>query len=126
MSTFLERKPLSLDIAVVAGYARRPGAACSIVPSGVPQTVLLSGELDAETAVVGRRQLVRALEAGKGPLLVDCSAVQFIDAAWLGVLVSTARYGRKLGRRVTVSAPGGCVARLLALIGLDWLASAND
>jgi anti-anti-sigma factor len=66
--------------------------------------VLLVGELDAATAVLGRRQLRGALEMRRGPLVLDCSSVRFIDASWLGVLVSTARYARQVGRKVTVAA----------------------
>lgn len=90
-------------------------------PFGRPQTLLLVGELDVATAVLGRRQLREALEMGRGPLVLDCSSVRFIDAAWLGVLVSTARYARQLGRKVSVAAPSPRVLRVLRLVGLEWL-----
>ncbi len=89
--------------------------------SGPAQTLFLVQELDVATAVFGRLQLRGALEAGRGPLLIDCSAVRFIDAAWLGVLVSTARYGVQLGRKVTVVVPSPRVLRVLHLVGLEWL-----
>jgi anti-sigma B factor antagonist len=90
----------------------------TVAPAGSSQTLLLVGVLDVATAVLGRRQLRGALEAGRGPLVLDCSAVGFIDAAWFGVLVSTARYGSQLGRRVIVASPSERVARLLGLVGL--------
>lgn len=89
--------------------------------SGPPQTLLLVRELDGATAVLGRGQLRKALEAGRGPLLLDCSAVRFIDAAWVGVLVSTARYGEQLGRKVRIAAASPRVVRVLRLVGAAWL-----
>ena len=90
-------------------------------PSALSQTMFLVRELDVATAVFGRLQLRRALETGRGPLVIDGSAVRFIDAAWLGVLVSTARYGAQLGRKVTVAAASPRVLRALYLVGLEWL-----
>lgn len=90
-------------------------------PSAESQSLLLVGELDVATAVLGGRQLREALETGRGPLVLDCSRVRFIDAAWLGLLVGTARYGAQLGRKVTVAAPSPRVLRVLRLIGLEWL-----
>jgi anti-sigma B factor antagonist len=89
--------------------------------SALSQTMFLGRELDVATAVFGRLQLRRALETGRGPLVIDGSAVRFIDAAWLGVLVSTARYGAQLGRKVTVAAASPRVLRALHLVGLEWL-----
>jgi anti-anti-sigma factor len=90
-------------------------------PFAPSQTVFLVRVLDVATAVSGRLQLRRELETGRGPLVIECSAVWFIDAAWLGVLVSTARYGAQLGRKVTVVAPSPRVLRVLRLVGLEWL-----
>jgi anti-sigma B factor antagonist len=90
-------------------------------PDEASQTFLLAGELDAATAARGRRQLRSAVRTGHGPLVLDCSAVQFIDAAWLGVLVGTARYGNELGRKVMVVNPSDRMSRLLRLLGLQWL-----
>lgn len=85
------------------------------------QTMSLGEELDAATAVVGRRELCRALETGGGPLVLDCSAVEFIDAAWLAVLVHVVRYGRRLGRRVIIGDPSSRVLRVLRLVGLEYI-----
>jgi anti-sigma B factor antagonist len=93
----------------------------TIAPLERPQTLLLVRELDSATAVVGRRQLRGPLEIGRGPLVIDCSSVRLIDASWLGVLVSSARYARELGRKVTVAAPSPRVLRVLRLVGLEWL-----
>jgi anti-sigma B factor antagonist len=93
----------------------------TIGPLERPQTLLLVGDLDSATAVVGRRQLRQALEIGRGLMVLNCSSVGFIDAAWLGVLVSTARYAGQLGRKVSVAAPSPRVLRVLRLVGLEWL-----
>ena len=104
-----------------ADWVSRQTRANSTSLSGPYQTLVLVQELDLATAVFGRLQLRRALETGRGPLVIDCSAVRFIDATWLGVLLSTARYGAQLGRKVTVSRPRPRILRVLRLVGLDWL-----
>jgi anti-anti-sigma factor len=133
MSTFVDELRISSPAThpVPGGPSRRPARPVGWAPTqsrvrttaplGRPQTLLLVGELDAATAVLGRRQLRGALEIGRGPLVLDCSSVRFIDAAWLGVLVSSARYARQLGRKVTVAAPSPRVLRVLRLVGLEWL-----
>ncbi len=90
-----------------------------------PQCLFLTGELDAGTAVLGRRQLRAALQTGRGPLILNCSSVEFIDAAWLGVLVSISNYGARIGRQVVIGAPSPRVVRLLRLVGLQWLAASE-
>ncbi len=99
-----ERVP-ALSTSGWADWAPERRRITSASPWTLSQTVSLVRELDVATAVFGRLQLRRALETGRGPLVIDCSAVGFIDAAWLGVLVSTARYGAQLGRKVIVAAP---------------------
>jgi anti-anti-sigma factor len=120
-----EREPSEREAALSSpGWVDwEPERRCSkaVSPSAGPLTVFLPGELDVATAVVGRLQLRRGLETGRGPLFIDCSAVRFIDAAWLGVLVSTARYGAQLGRKVIVAEPSPRVLRALRLVGLQWL-----
>jgi anti-sigma B factor antagonist len=118
--TYLGRATTCLTSMCRGGGATQSGIRAT-APLGRSQILLLVGELDAATAVLARRQLRDALERGRGPLVLDCSSVRFIDAAWLGVLVSTARYARQLGRKVTVAAPSPRVLRVLRFVGLEWL-----
>ncbi|HEX5331686.1 MAG TPA: STAS domain-containing protein [Cellulomonas sp.] len=47
----------------------------------------VSGEIDVYTASVLREQLANLVEAGRTDLVVDLTAVKFMDSTGLGVLV---------------------------------------
>jgi anti-anti-sigma factor len=100
-----------------------PSSSFRVRPStwATPQTVDLAGELDAGNAVRGLNDLRWALETGSGCLHLNMSAVAFIDASWIGVLVRSAKHAKTSGREVTVVHPSSTVRRLLELLGLSWL-----
>ncbi|WP_222268798.1 STAS domain-containing protein [Modestobacter marinus] len=83
--------------------------------------VLLSGELDRDSA----HDLLEALEAlavtGHRVLSVDAADVTFCDAGGLRALVVASRRLRAGGRDLRVLRASRCVGRLLALAGLDCL-----
>ncbi|WP_369133677.1 STAS domain-containing protein [Modestobacter sp. I12A-02662] len=87
-------------------------------PRGV---VLLSGELDRDSA----HHLLDALEAlavtGHRELGVDAADVTFCDAGGLRALVVGRRLLQAGGRDLRVLRASRCVGRLLALAGLDCL-----
>jgi anti-sigma B factor antagonist len=118
-------EPAGTSHVLVYGGVTRGGHMRTTTAPKLLQTLLLTGELDTATAVLGRRQLRGALRAGRGTLILDCSGVQFIDAAWLGVFLSTSRYAGQLDRNVTVAVPSPQVLRALRLVGLEWLTAEN-
>jgi anti-anti-sigma factor len=87
-------------------------------PGGV---VRLSGELDRDSA----HHLLDALEAlavtGHRVLGVDAADVTFCDAGGLRALVVASRLLRAGGRDLRVQRASRCVARLIAMAGLDHL-----
>jgi anti-sigma B factor antagonist len=82
-------------------------------------TVTISGEIDIATS----RAMREALAAGPGPahLEVDMSAVTFMDASGIGVLLAARQQAVDGGGSLTVRAPSGAVRRLTAVLGLDEL-----
>ncbi len=85
------------------------------------QTIRFFGDLDSGNAILGRECIRRALQLGVGLLTLEMSQVDFIDAAWLGVLMGAWRFANDHGRGLTVSNPSRRVTRVLDLIGLNRL-----
>jgi anti-anti-sigma factor len=80
--------------------------------------VLVSGEVDLDTAPEMGRMLQRALDGGQTDLIVDMTRCQFIDCAGLGVLVGMANTSRFRGGTITLRRPGPRVVLVRDLAGL--------
>lgn len=80
-------------------------------------SVTISGEIDIATC----RAMGDALATGPGPahLEVDMSAVTFMDASGIGVLLAAQRRAVDSGGSLTLRAPSGAVRRLTGVLGLD-------
>lgn len=79
--------------------------------------VVLNGELDLASAA----QLVQAvsdLGAGSHPVILDLSAVTFVDSSGVRALLDTERIVADKGRRLAFLRPGIAVTRLLELVDL--------
>lgn len=80
--------------------------------------VALLGELDI-TGAAGAEAAIMALAARDQYLILDMSAVDFLDCAALGALLGVQRLARRSGGDVVLAAPQPHVRRLLALTGKD-------
>jgi anti-sigma B factor antagonist len=82
-------------------------------------TVTISGEIDIATS----RAMRDALATGPGPahLEVDMSAVTFMDASGIGVLLAARQQAVDGGGSLTLRAPSEAVRRLTGVLGLDEL-----
>ncbi|MFL6129039.1 MAG: STAS domain-containing protein [Mycobacteriales bacterium] len=82
--------------------------------------VALVGRLDVRGAPAARDALHAALAGGGGgPLLVDLSGVELLDATGLGVLVGVHRRARLQDRELVLCDARPRVARLLSMTRLD-------
>src|SRR5665647_899020 len=88
-------------------------------PAGDAAVVQASGELDIHTSHEFRVCLVGAVEEGVARVVVDLTDVTFIDSSALGVLVRGARRSAELGHELMIVCPGGSVARVLEITGLN-------
>jgi anti-sigma B factor antagonist len=81
--------------------------------------VTISGEIDIATS----QAMGDALGTGPGPahLEVDMSAVTFMDASGIGVLLAARQRAVDGGGSLTVRAPSRAVRRLAGILGLDEL-----
>jgi len=96
------------------------GATVLLEQSSGLDIVTPSGDLDVFTAPRLRSVVFDPSSCSQALLVLDLSAIDFIDSTGLGVLVATRRWTRsRSAELVIVVRPGSVVARLLSLAGLD-------
>ena len=76
----------------------------------------LAGELDAVNAADGAAAITSAMAPGKC-LIVDMTALEFIDCCALHELLAVRQLARHEGGDLLLAAPAGSVLRILALTG---------
>jgi anti-sigma B factor antagonist len=80
-----------------------------------PAVVRLAGELDIATAA----ELHSRLATIEGDIELDCSRLEFVDAAGLGVFVSAHKRLDGQGWKFVLVEPTPLLVRLLSVTGLD-------
>jgi anti-sigma B factor antagonist len=80
-----------------------------------PTVVRLAGELDIATAAELRNRLASI----EGDIELDCSRLEFVDAAGLGVFVSAHKRLDGEGWKLVLVEPTPLLLRLLSVTGLD-------
>ena len=89
------------------------------VPSVGHAVVDLEGELDLFTAPRLQEALLEGIEHGARCVVVDLSAVTFIDSTALGLLIGAGKRLLRAQGSLGIVCPHGGVRRLLELTGLD-------
>jgi anti-sigma B factor antagonist len=89
------------------------------VDGRTPVVVRLTGELD----LAGVPLLQSALEGLDGDVALDCSGLEFIDAAGLTGLVGAHEACAARGSKLVLLDPSAAVDRLLRLVELDTVLS---
>ena len=75
----------------------------------------VSGRIDLRSAPELRDEAMAALAAVDGALVLDLSAVEFIDSSGLGVLIGLERESQRLQGRLVLVQPTGSAAQIFAL-----------
>ncbi|SHM25351.1 STAS domain-containing protein [Cryptosporangium aurantiacum] len=83
------------------------------------QLVAAGPRLDAATVGALRGCLDEAIRSGSGPVVLDLSAVQTVDAIGLGMLLGVERRAASAGRELLLRDVPPRVARLLRATGLS-------
>ncbi|WP_061292880.1 STAS domain-containing protein [Herbidospora cretacea] len=91
----------------------------TVLETGVPTVLHLSGDIDIFTTAALRRQILGALDGSTGSLVLDMSAVTFCGAGGLGVLLHAQRRARAIGVALTLTGVTPRMARLLFITGLE-------
>ena len=89
------------------------------IPISQVVTVIISGDIDIATS----QAMQDALVTGPSPahLEVDLSAVTFMDASGIGVLLAARQQAVDGGGSLILRAPSWAVRRLTGVLGLDEL-----
>ena len=85
---------------------------------GAPVRVVTRGELDLATVPELERRVGELLDED-GPILLDLSALGFIDLAGVSLLVRLVDAAAGRGRSLRMVAPTGHVRRVIDLVGAD-------
>jgi anti-sigma B factor antagonist len=103
------------DLAVALTVSTRNDPGCAIVAA--------SGDVDISTSPDLREALANVLAAGNRSLVVDLSAVRFIDSTGLGVLVGAYTAVRNAGGRLALVNDHAAVLKVLSITALDEVLS---
>ena len=85
---------------------------------GAAVVLRLEGEVDLETAPAVDEEILRIMEAQPERLLIDLSAVEFIDSTGLSALIRADQAVTANGQRLSLRGASGQVRRLFELTGL--------
>lgn len=83
--------------------------------------VWLRGEHDVSTVAALSQTIARAIALDDGDLVVDLSAVKFMDAATVGVIIRARDFLRLQSRSLVLRSPSSCASRILDLCDLGDL-----
>lgn len=81
--------------------------------------IRLEGELDVGTVELLQDELAAGLDSDCERVLVDLSALRFIDSTGLWILLEAQSLGEQAGDRLSFLRPGGAARRVLEIAGVD-------
>ncbi|HMF84314.1 MAG TPA: STAS domain-containing protein [Acidimicrobiia bacterium] len=81
--------------------------------------VVVEGEVDVATAPSLRDELYRLIEDGAGRVVVDLSAMDFIDSTGLGVFVGALKRARERGGGIELRGLKPSARKVFEITGLD-------
>lgn len=94
--------------------------------AGAVGIVVLAGEVDIYTAPRFKESMLELLDASVGKLVIDLSAVTFIDSTALGVLIGGLRRVHDAGGVMALVVATPAVERVLTITGLDRVFDVHD
>ena len=87
--------------------------------SGGTAVIALAGELDLRSSTVLRSSIIAAIERGARHVILDMSAVTFIDSTGLGALVGGLRRLRTVDGELALVCADRSIVRIFEITGLD-------
>jgi stage II sporulation protein AA (anti-sigma F factor antagonist) len=98
---------------------REPNLAVDVTTRDAHTVVLsVGGELDMDTAELLGTRLAEQLRQGRRHLVLDLSALDFMDSSGLNVLIRVVQRARDIGGDLYLAAPTSAVRRILEITGL--------
>ena len=101
-----------------AARDRKPGFDSEF--TGTVLKVKLRGEIDHHSAVAVRSNIDDMIRSKRpAELIIDMSAVDFMDSSGLGLIMGRFNTIKEIGGRLTVADPNPGIERIMALAGLE-------
>lgn len=85
--------------------------------------VYISGEVDIYTSRMLKEKLGSLAENGQSDLTLECSELNYIDSAGLGILVGILKKIKQQGREIHIVGLKDNIKKLFTITGLDKLFS---
>lgn len=85
--------------------------------------ITITGEVDVYTSPRVRSAMLEHLDNGCTSLIVDLSAVDYLDSSGLGTLVAGLKRSKEHGGQVILVSPKPRIVRVLEVTGLDQVFS---
>lgn len=93
---------------------------------GDVHTIKLIGEMDLSNAAEVERELLQAEATNARTILIDLSALRFLDSTGIRLLVAADGRSRSDGGRLRLTRPPAQVFRVLRIAGIDELLPFDD
>lgn len=93
---------------------------------GGTATVVVCGELDLATVDSLRDQAQSAVDQSHGDVLLDMSAVTYMDSSGLSVVLELRELLERSARRLLIAQPSESVTAILTICGLAELITSSD
>lgn len=90
----------------------------AITTRGKIKILSLSGEIDMNSSPTARGVILDMVKA-RAPIIVDLSAVKYMDSSGVASLVEGLQNAKKLGQDFVLAAPTGSVLGVIKLARLD-------
>ena len=101
-----------------AARDRKPGFDSEF--TGTVLKVKLRGEIDHHSAVAVRTNIDDMIRSKRpAELIIDMSAVDFMDSSGLGLIMGRFNTMKEIGGSVTVADPNAGIERIMSLAGLE-------
>ncbi|AXI81152.1 STAS domain-containing protein [Peterkaempfera bronchialis] len=88
--------------------------------------VSVAGELDVDTATELHYQLANQLHHGRRHLVLDLTAVPFMDSSGLNIVIRTQQETRRVGGSLRLAGPTAAVRRIIDLTGVGITTPVHD
>lgn len=118
--------PLRRRASDAAGDDTDVGATFATTSSNGMPVLTVVGQVDVRSAASMRRHLLELVQAGHSHLVVDMSAVDFMDSSGLNVLVGAVRAVRPVGGSIRVVATSRHLRQLLDVTGVHKIVDLHE
>lgn len=98
----------------------------SVQKEGELYEMALNGDLDASSSIILERSIEEALEKNEKKLLVNCTKLNYISSAGLGLFISYINDFEEKGVRLVLYGLSDKVKNIFKILGLEELITIKD